>query len=178
MPGSTRGWWRLANVLGGKRSKSLRVQAFKNSTGEWARSPAEKAELLARTSAAKFVLPDIMENSYSATPSTAFCPNVFLPIRTKDVRRVLQKLEVDSATGPDGIATRVFKMCADALALPIAILLRRMLVCGCWPTIWCEHLVFHLYKKKARSDPANYRGVHPTPQLSKVAERVLGHYVR
>ena len=147
MPSSTRGWWRLANVLGGKRSKSLRVQVLKNSTGEWARSPAEKAELLARTSAAKFVLPDIMENAYSATPSTAFCPNVFLPIRTKDVRRVLQKIKVDSTTGPDGVATRVLETCADALALPIAILLRQMLACGCWPTIWREHWVVPRYKK-------------------------------
>ena len=176
LPSSTRGWWRLANFLGGKRSKSSRVQALKSSTGDWARSPAEKAELLADTFAAKSVLPDISANEYSAIPSTALGPDVFLPIRTKDVRRVLQKLKEDSATGPDGVATRVLKNCADGLALPLAIILRQMLACGCWPTVWREHWVVPLYKKKARSDPGNYRGVHLTSQLSKAAERILGNH--
>ena len=83
---------------------------------------------------------------------------------------------MNSATDPDGVATGVLKTCADALALPIAILLRQMLACGCWPTIWREHLVIPLYKKKARSDPTNYKGVHVTSQLSKVAERILGNH--
>ena len=64
MQSSTRGWWRLANVLGGKRPKSSRVQALKNSTSEWARSPAGKAELLAYTFTANFTLSDILENDY------------------------------------------------------------------------------------------------------------------
>ena len=176
LPSSTRGWWRLANFLGGKRSKSSRVQALKSSTGDWARPPAEKAELLADTFAAKSVLPDKSANEYSAIPSTALGPDVFLPIRTKDVRRVLQKLKEDSATGPDGVATRVLKNCADGLALPLAIILRQMLACGCWPNVWREHWVVPLYKKKARSDPGNYRGVHLTSQLSKAAERILGNH--
>ena len=31
-----------------------------------------------------------------------------------------------------------------------------------------------LFKKKARSDPCNYRGVHLTSQISKVVERLVG----
>ena len=31
-----------------------------------------------------------------------------------------------------------------------------------------------LFKMKSRADPRNYRGVHLTPQLSKVTERVVG----
>ena len=35
--------------------------------------------------------------------------------------------------------------------------------------------IFPLYKKKSKSDPHNYRGIHLTSQVSKVAERVLGN---
>ena len=35
------------------------------------------------------------------------------------------------------------------------------------------HWIFPLYKKKAVSNPNNYRGIHLTPVLSKVVERVL-----
>jgi hypothetical protein len=34
-----------------------------------------------------------------------------------------------------------------------------------------------LFKKKAVFDPKNYRGVHLTPQLSKVVERLLGRFL-
>ncbi len=176
LPSSTRGWWRLANVLFGKRTKSSRVQPLKSSTGNWARSPVDKAELLAQTFADKSTLPAASTNDYSDLNATLFGTDTFLPIRTKDVRRILCKLKVDSATGPDGIATRVLKNCADGLALPMAMVLRQVLVSGRWPSVWREHWVVPLYKKKARSDPQNYRGVHLTAQLSKVAERVLGHF--
>ena len=176
LPSSTRGWWRLANVLSGKRTKSSRVQALKSAAGDWARSPVDKAELLAQTFADKSVLPTVSANEYSDLNSTTFGSDTFLPIRTKDVRRILCKLKIDSVTGPDGIATRVLKKCADGLALPMAMVLRRVLASGRWPSLWREHWVVPLFKKKARSDPRNYRGVHITAQLSKVAERVLGQF--
>ena len=49
-----------------------------------------------------------------------------------------------------------------------------MLLSGTWPYILRFHRIVPLYKRKARSDAANYRGVHLTAQLSKVVERVVG----
>ena len=43
-----------------------------------------------------------------------------------------------------------------------------------WPQCWRFHNIIPLFKRKARSDPKNYRGVHLTSQLSKVAERTIG----
>ena len=48
-----------------------------------------------------------------------------------------------------------------------------ILATGCWPDCWKMHWIFGLYKKKSKSDPSNYRGLHLTAQLSKVVERVL-----
>ena len=48
---------------------------------------------------------------------------------------------------------------------------------GCWPECWKLHTICPLYKKKSAFDPGNYRGVHLTPILSKIAEHVIGKYL-
>ena len=179
LPRSSRGWWKLANALAGKRAKSSGIQPLRNSKGEWVRSPQGKAELLAETFARKSTLPAEETNDYTAIGEANIADDTFLPIRSRDVRRILSKLKLDSATGPDGLATRVLKNCADELAYPLALIIRAVLSTGRWPQRWREHWVVPLYKKKSRADPSNYRGVHLTAQVSKAAERVLGaHFQR
>ena len=179
LPRSSRGWWKLANALAGKRTKSSGIQPLRNSKGEWVRSPQGKAELLAETFARKSTLPAEETNDYTAIGEANIADDTFLPIRSRDVRRILSKLKLDSATGPDGLATRVLKNCADELAYPLALIIRAVLSTGRWPQRWREHWVVPLYKKKSRADPSNYRGVHLTAQVSKAAERVLGaHFQR
>ena len=52
---------------------------------------------------------------------------------------------------------------------------------GRWPAMWKIHRVSPLYKKGVVHKLANYKGLHITPVLSKVAERVikipLGNYL-
>ena len=174
LPGSSKGWWRFSNALAGKRTKTSGVQPLKWNN-EWARTSSEKAQLLADTFARKSELPSEVPNEYSAIGSEAFAPDYFLPIRTRDVKRALRKLKVDSATGPDGISALVLQTCAAELAYPLAMLIRKMVSTCRWPSCWREHWVVPLFKKKSRADPQNYRGVHLTPQLSKVTERVVGN---
>jgi hypothetical protein len=98
----------------------------------------------------------------------------FLPVRTRHAKATLRELKVDSSTGPDGIPARILKMCASALAIPVALLTRIILKHGVWPNCWKIHWLFPLFKKKSKANPDNYRGIHLTPQISKVAERLLG----
>ena len=63
--------------------------------------------------------------------------------------------------------------CAEELAYPVTALVRKLLSEGCWPECWKLHWLIPIYKRKAVSDPGNYRGVHLTSVLSKVVERVL-----
>ena len=94
-------------------------------------------------------------------------------IRVRWTEAVLKKLSDDTATGPDFIPARVLKKFAKILALPITILIRKLLREHCWPEIWRLHWILPLYKKKTVSNPNNYRGIHLTPVISKVVERVL-----
>ena len=77
------------------------------------------------------------------------------------------------ATGPDGLPARVLRECAKELAMPVTLLVRKLLHYGHWPTSWRLHWVLPLHKRKAVWNPQNYRGVHLTAVLSKVVERVV-----
>ena len=175
MKSSSKGWWKLSNSLQGRGNNSHGVQSLQRNDGTWARTASEKAELLSETFLTKSALPQAVANEYTNLPND---PNTsedtFLPIRSRDVAKKLKKLKEDTATGPDGVAARVLKRCATSLARPIALVLRRMVEHGRWPECWRFHNIVPLYKKKMKSDPKNYRGVHLTSQLSKVAERVVG----
>ncbi len=175
MRSSSKKWWKLSNSLQGRGKSTHGVQALKRADGSWARTADDKAELLSETFLAKSQLPPPVTNEFSQLRSGhATPPDTFLPVRTRDVAKQLRKLKEDTATGPDAIAARVLKKCSGNLARPIALLLRLMLRQGRWPESWRSHNIVPLHKKKAKSDPENYRGVHLTSQLSKVAERVIG----
>ena len=98
----------------------------------------------------------------------------FFAVRTRNVRKALKALDEDKSTGPDRLAGKLLKRCAETLALPVAKLTRKVLHEGTWPTLWKQHWLCALHKKRSTFDPSNYRGVHLTPVLSKVVERVLG----
>lgn len=68
-------------------------------------------------------------------------------------------------------------MCCKILSLPITLLARLILNFGIWPECWRLHCFFPLFKKRSKMKPGNYRGIHLTPQISKVMERVLGKLV-
>ena len=119
-------------------------------------------------------LPPGIDNDYSHVEEQHFAVDSFLPVRTRDVCRVLKRLKVDSSTGPDGIPTNVLKHCAAELAYPMAFVLRSMVNSGRWPDCWRVHWIVPLYQKKSRADPGNYRGFHLTAQLSTVAKRCIG----
>ena len=86
---------------------------------------------------------------------------------------MLSNLREESATGPDGVPTRVLRNCAAELAKPFWLLAKTVLAERRWPQTWLTHWVIPLYKRKAVWKAGNYRGVHLTAQLAKATERLL-----
>ena len=86
---------------------------------------------------------------------------------------VLSKIRPDSATGPDGLPARILKNMATELAAPVAMITSKILQEGKWPANWRLHWIVALHKKLSVFNATNYRGIHLTPQLSKVVERIL-----
>ena len=143
--------------------------------GIWAVKPKTKADLLADAFLSKAVLPpEVPCTSPKVSPANGCHMSGFLPVRLRHVVAELQGLRADSSTGPDEISARYLKACFKAIAFPLTLLTRAIVHQGVWPQAWRIHRLLPLHKKKAKSDPVNYRGIHITAQLSKVVERVLG----
>jgi hypothetical protein len=78
------------------------------------------------------------------------------------------------ATGHDMISAAILKKLHDCIAVPFTRVARRLFYEGCWPKVWQYHIIVPIFKKGAAFQPGNYRGVHLTAILSKVAERMIG----
>ena len=120
-------------------------------------------------------MPEPRTNEYTPLDEPCLAQmNGFLRVRKRKVLQILKKLDETSGTGPDLLPTRILKKCCAELALPITLLTRLLLREGRWPTCWRTHWVHSIFKKGSRAEAKNYRGVHLTPQLSKVVERTVG----
>ena len=165
-------WWKRSRELLQRRVGTKGVAALKTADGAWLHGGKAKADLFGSTFTGKYALPPQAENAYSALGLVPSPAELTLP--TEDlVLEELLALRVDSATGPDLLATRLLKECAFELAGAVAVLTCRVLQEQEWPDCWREHWIVPLHKKKAVWQASNYRGVHLTPQVSKVVERVL-----
>ena len=133
---------------------------------------AKKTDLLASTFAKKYVLGVTDDNSYSVLPEPCLGPPL-QGVTPELFEKLLGKLNVDSATGPDLLPSRILKALAGALQEPLHWLTKQILLSRTWPKSWRCHWTVPLHKRKAVSDPGNYRGVHLTPHVSKVVERAL-----
>ena len=87
---------------------------------------------------------------------------------------MIEKLDISKATGPDRIPASILKRLAKFLAVPFAKVCRRLYAEACWPQAWKIHHICPLYKRGSAFLAGNYRGVHLTTILSKIAERFIG----
>ena len=94
--------------------------------------------------------------------------------RSRSTRKLSRKLDTNEATGNDKISALILKRLADVLAIPFTRVVRRLFYAACWPSVWKYHLLVPIFKQGAAFLPGNYRDVHLTTVLSKVAERLLG----
>ena len=172
----SRGWWKITNSLLTKAGCTENIPALKRQDGSWAMDPEERANELAVTFRSKAQLPPPITNAYSPLPvhPSSAQQTGFLRIRVRSVYKILRDLDEHSGTGPDLLPARILKKCALVLALPVALLARKLLDDSRWPLCWRMHWIHGLYKRKSRADANNYRGVHLTTQLSKVVERAIG----
>ncbi len=176
MSRSSRGWWKLAGTLLARAGTRDNIPPLQRPDETWALSAEEKAEELARVFESKSQLPPVVENEYSALPgqATEGMRTGFLRLRVRTVLKILKNLDETSGTGPDLLPARILKNCAHELALPVTLLARKLLREHRWPLCWRQHWVHGIYKKGSKALGKNYRGVHLTPQFSKVIERTVG----
>jgi len=172
LPRTSKRWWRLNRQLLHRKANVVSIPTLRDGS-DWLSDATSKANAFARTFASKSVLPEEgVDTPFFGMAD--FGHDVFVAFRTRVTKRLFKKLDESTATGHDKISAKILKMLASCLAVPFTKIVRRLFYEGCWPGVWKYHLIVPIFKKGSAFHPGNYRGIHLTAILSKVAERMVG----
>ena len=94
-------------------------------------------------------------------------------ITTNGVLKLLQNININKATGPDGIPGRLLKICAEELASVFRLLFQASLDQGELPKDWKMASVVPLFKKGDKTKAENYRPVSLTSISCKLLEHIV-----
>ena len=173
LPKCSKQWWRINRELLHRTANMKNIPPLRDGVN-WLTDAKAKADLFAKTFSSKSDLPpEVVDTPFFAAPAQEL--NDFIPLRTRRSKRLFKKLDESKATGHDQISARILKRLGDVLAMPFTCVCRRLLYDGCWPDIWKIHLIAPIFKKGSAFMSGNYRGVHLTSILSKLAEKIIGH---
>ena len=90
------------------------------------------------------------------------------------VYKILNNLNTNKATGPDGLSNKILKEAAPALAEPLCKLFNMCLTAGQFPDVWKEAHVIPLHKQLEKTNCSNYRPIISLlPCISKVFEKII-----
>ena len=139
------------------------------------------------TSAGEFTSPNVIENLFNNHFSTLFssllpayssnfdfvksCLFHFVPIMADEVLNILQLLNVDKVTGPDGISACILKVSASAIADSLAALFNTNLDDAIFPFDWKQANNFSVYLL------TDYRPISILPDIAKVFESIVHQQV-
>lgn len=170
-PAASKAFWTLAKSVESNFCRPSLPPLIKPD-GSLAHTAEEKANLFASLFAESSRL-DPGDARPPACPDGCGSSMLDIRIHQKDVRRVLRNLDVNKASGPDGIPAIVLRTCAPELSPILTRLFRLSLEAGKVPKVWKLANVQPVPKKGSRADPANYRPISVTSILCKTMERVL-----
>jgi hypothetical protein len=105
-----------------------------------------KANAFAKTFVGKSKLPpEVVDTPFFGPPEIQ--NRVFVVFRTRTMKRLLSKLNINKATGNDKISAEILQKLSDCLAAPFTKVCRRLFYEACWPNVWKQHVVVPIYKK-------------------------------
>ena len=96
-----------------------------------------------------------------------------IELTTDEVLKSLKMLNVNKATGSDGIPARLLRETADNIAPSLTKLFNKSLQYGIIPDEWKVANVVPVYKKGRKDCVENYRPISLLPLVSKVRTRTL-----
>lgn len=97
-------------------------------------------------------------------------------VSEEEIIKLLTNLDVNKATGPDGVPTRLLKETAHQVAAPLKYIFQKSLDTGMVPGDWKKATVCPIHKKGDKCNVENYRPVSLTSVVCKVLESLVrGH---
>ncbi len=100
-----------------------------------------------------------------------------IEITANGIKKLMNGINPNKASGPDNIPCRVLKELAEELSPILAALFNQSLSTGELPSDWKQAHVAPIFKKGNQHDPANYRPVSLTCVVCKMLEHVICKHV-
>lgn len=100
-----------------------------------------------------------------------------LPLDSKEVTDVINKLKSEKCPGPDHITNEVIKTACSLLCAPLTYLFNRIIETAIIPTQWYECNIILIYKKGAPQDIGNYRPISLLPCLYKIFSTLINRRI-
>ena len=90
-----------------------------------------------------------------------------------EIENLINVLNINKASGDDGISHRMLKGVAKSISKPLSILMNRSFNEGIFPEAWKVANVIPIFKKGDKSLPSNYRPVALLSCLGKQQDRIV-----
>ena len=159
-----------------KRLSKIRtsVGPLKDPNGSLKHEPQDMANILQGQYSSVFSnpqSPDIDTNATHTDPSEFSISSI--DVNEKEMIEAMAELDPNSAA-PDGdIPARILRCCRNSLSKPLVILWTHSIQEGHIPAKLKDQFIAPVFKKGAKTDPANYRPVSLTSHVIKIFERVI-----
>ena len=102
-----------------------------------------------------------------------------LVVENNGVVKLLKNLNPSKAPGPDGIPSKVLKICAEAIAPSLTCIFNHSLRSGQLPADWRMANIAAIYKQKGNRNKAeNYRPVSLTSVACKLLEHIVCRHMQ
>ena len=174
-PNSENGHKRLWSYIKSKRQDNIGIASLEVNNITYT-DDLDKANILNNYFSTVFTeedtsnLPSLEEdNTYPIIDS--------LHITVDGVSHLLHDLEVYKACGPDGIFPRLLKETANNVAPMLTLIYQATLKQRMIPADWKKALVAPIFKKGARTCPANYRPISLTCIPCKILEHIIYSHI-
>ena len=133
--------------------------------------PLVKAHLLSTFFQSQFAIDNLKIpytppcNTHPGISSIIFSPTL--------VKRIINKLNVRSAGGPDGIPPAFFKNACSSLCHRLAFIFQLLFDDSCLPPVWREAFITAIHKKGDSTLTSNYGPISLTCTACKIMEAII-----
>ena len=90
-----------------------------------------------------------------------------------DIAKIIQNLDSGKTHGHDNISIRMLKICGSAIYKPLAIVFKRCVGTGIFPSEWKKSNIVPIHKKGDKQTLKNYLQVSLLPSCGKILERLM-----
>ena len=105
--------------------------------------------------------------------TSQFTPMGEITVDPKGVFKLLNGLNMNKASGPDGLSARVLKECSPEIAPTLALIYNESLAQGTVPDDWRQANVAPVFIKCEKYNAANYRLVSLTCRCCKTLQQII-----